>query len=71
MIELTLISLTIKTHPKHDPSADMTMPVCPSGEKMIQFNRRLTLISRRSFRIDQLIVPYAIFEPTNPSTVQL
>jgi len=67
--QLTLISSTIKSHPKHDPSGDMTIPVCLYVEKMPQINRWLRLINHGSFPIDQPIIPRARSKPTNPSPV--
>jgi len=65
--ELTLISSTIKSHPKHDSSGDMTIPVCLSGEKKLQINRQLLLVSYQSYSIDQQILSQARYNHTNPS----
>jgi hypothetical protein len=67
--ELTLISLTIKSHPKHDSSRYMIIPFFLSGEKKPRLNRRLRLVSHRSFPIDQPFTPCARSKPTNSSTV--
>ena len=54
--ELTLISSTIKSHPKHEPSGYITIPVCLSGERRPQISHRLHLINHGSSPIDQLIL---------------
>jgi hypothetical protein len=60
--ELTLISSTIKSHLKYDSSEYMTILVYPSGEKMIQINCRLSLISYRLSQIVQTIPPRARYK---------
>jgi len=63
--ELTLISSTIKSHPKHEPSGYVAIPVYLSSEKMIQINRRLYLISHKSFPIDQSILSRTRYNHAN------
>jgi len=70
LIELILISLMSKFNAKHDPSGYVAIPACQYVEKLTQIDRRLYLISHSSFAIDQPITPCAIFEPTDPYTVQ-
>jgi hypothetical protein len=65
LIELTLISLTNKSHPKHEPSGYITIPVCISGEKMAQINHWLHLISHKSFPIDQPILSRTRYNHAN------
>ena len=67
MRQLTLISSTIKSNPKHEPSVYMTIPVHLSSEKMPHIGHRSHLISHRSFPIDQPIPPRARSNRTNPS----
>jgi hypothetical protein len=67
MRELTLISSTIKSNPKHDPSVDMTIPVHLSTEKTPQICHRSDLISHRSLPEDQLILHQARYNHANLS----
>jgi hypothetical protein len=55
MRELISILLTIKSHPKHDSTVDMTIPVYLYNEKKPYIDLLLRLISHRSHRTDQLI----------------
>jgi hypothetical protein len=67
MRELTLISSTIKSNPKHEPSVYMTTPDHLSSERRPQIGHRLRLISLRSHQTDQPI-PYRVRSNlTNPS----
>jgi hypothetical protein len=63
--ELTLISSIIKSHPKHEPSGYITIPVCLYGEKMAQINHWLHLISHKSFPIDQPILSRTRYNHAN------
>ena len=65
MKELTLISSTLKSYLKYDSSGYITIPVCPSGEKITQINRRLSLISYRLSPIDQTIPPVTRYNRTD------
>jgi hypothetical protein len=68
MIQFGFISSTIKSHPKHDTSVYLTIPVHLTSERIPQIRHLLGLISQQAHQTDQPVSNRALSNLVNLST---